>query len=299
MLDIRVNHLINNTEISKLDYKDNTLVYSKLTSFYKPIKAEGVSIKYVMAGEEHYYLNKKRFSIRGNECFISNQPLEGNTHIDSKTEVRGACLNISFNLIKEIEASLADTKYFEGASFFSDSILKEDVFEVFQLNSNNLSQKIASLKAAKYSHPYEIGLRYDSLFFDIGEALVLDQAPKLRYLQKIQTVKSETKREILKRLLWAKEHIDAFYFQDLQVKDLARIATMSEFHFSRMFKMVFGYSPYQYQIKLRMEKAKFGIENKDMMIQEIAQEVGYADIYVFSKAFKKFYGAFPSSYKIK
>ncbi len=297
MSDLQVNHLINNSELSKLDYKDNTLVYSKLTSFYKPILADGVSIKYVITGEEFYSLNNKRFSIKENECFISNQPLDGNALIDSKKDVHGVCMNITFKIIQDIESSLADCKFLEGDALYSDSILKGDIFEVFHLSKNNFSQKLQALSLAKNTHSLDYQNNNENLFFEIGEAFVLDQAPKLSYLTRINTAKPETKKEIVKRLCWAKEHLESYFFLDIQVKDLARIATMSEFHFSRMFKMVFRYSPYQYQIKLRMERAKQLVICKDRLIQDIAQEVGYSDIHVFSKAFKKYFGMFPTAFK--
>ena len=48
--------------------------------------------------------------------------------------------------------------------------------------------------------------------------------------------------------------------------------------------------------KIRMEKAKFMIEEK-RPLTEIALSVGYSDIYQFSRAYKKFYGYSPSTLK--
>lgn len=292
---VQFSHLNIASETEKLVYNNNTLVFSELKNFYKPIQSEGVSIKFVSSGIENYVLNNKKITLKANECFISNQPLVGNVGIESDFNVKGTCLNISYSLIRKIEASMGDCRYFEGEESAKDSILSEEIFDVFYVRKNHLSQKIIDLEQKHHSKkPFEDENNED-LFFEFGEAFILDQKPQLVYQGKLNNAKKETKKDIVNRLLWAKEHLEANYDTDLKVHELAKVATMSDFHFSRMFKQVFGCAPYQYQVKLRMEKARLLLNKKAGMVQDVGLAVGYSDIYTFSKAFKRYFGFYPSS----
>jgi AraC family transcriptional regulator len=287
-------HLNSESVPEKLVYHNNTLVFSELKQFYKPIQSEGISIKYVSAGVENYVLNNKKITLKANECFISNQPLDGSVGIESNFNVNGTCLNISYHLIGKIEASLKDCRYFEGEESGGVAILSEEIFEVFTLGNSHLSQKLFSLKQKHQGNKPFGDENNENLFFEFGEAFVLDQKPQLIYLSKLNNAKKETKKDIVKRLLWAKEYLEANYNTDLKVNELAKVATMSDFHFSRMFKQVFGYAPYQYQVKLRMEKARQLLNKRAGLVQDIGLAVGYSDIYTFSKAFKRYFGLYPS-----
>ena len=61
------------------------------------------------------------------------------------------------------------------------------------------------------------------------------------------------------------------------------------------FKNVFGISPYQYQIRRRLENAKLEIL-KGVSILDTAFAYGYADLASFSKAFKQAFGQSPSQF---
>lgn len=281
--------LTNASILQNLNYKENRLVFSSLNNFSKTIASEGVSIKFVTRGTEHYQLNKKRVTLRENMQFISTLPLEGAVSIESKQSVQGICLNLSYSLIREIENSLRDVSHLEGATGGESALLRAEVFETAPISNSLVVQKIKALQANKMS-----ALAKDNLFFELGEAIVLEQLPRLQYCLKLNKARLGTKKDIVRRLLWAKDHLEANFTQEIQVKDLAQIASMSEFHFSRMFKMAFGYSPHQFQIKLRLEKAKRLLENQEGQVHEIALLVGYPDIYAFSKAYRRYFSETPS-----
>lgn len=96
------------------------------------------------------------------------------------------------------------------------------------------------------------------------------------------------------RLLEAKLQIERAYTKKLCLKELAKVSHFSESHFSAEFKKWFGLAPLQYQTQLRMKDASYLLKNINLSITEIAERVGYPDIYHFSKQFKKFYQKSPS-----
>ncbi len=74
---------------------------------------------------------------------------------------------------------------------------------------------------------------------------------------------------------------------------------MSESHFIRKFKDSFGISPKQYIIKRRIERAELQLLLHQDSVKDIAHSVGFDDISLFVKTFKKMTGMTPSEYRLK
>ena len=73
---------------------------------------------------------------------------------------------------------------------------------------------------------------------------------------------------------------------------------LSPFYISRIFKSEIGDTPIHYLINIRLERAKELLESGlAESVQEVAAQVGYDDVYHFSKLFKKRYGFPPSQAK--
>jgi AraC-like DNA-binding protein len=98
---------------------------------------------------------------------------------------------------------------------------------------------------------------------------------------------------IPERLLVIKEHLDNHYAQPLTLADLARRAGLSVPHFSREFRRCFRASPIDYLIRLRMQKAQYLLMDEHRNITEVAAQVGYDNIFYFSRLFKQHFGHSP------
>ncbi|MBN1554722.1 MAG: helix-turn-helix transcriptional regulator [Phycisphaerae bacterium] len=92
----------------------------------------------------------------------------------------------------------------------------------------------------------------------------------------------------------SREFIERNYTRRLTLPELADRAHMSEAHFCRAFKARFGLAPIAYQQELRVAAARNLLISTDLRCKEIADRLGYADVYCFSKAFKKHAGRSPS-----
>jgi len=49
------------------------------------------------------------------------------------------------------------------------------------------------------------------------------------------------------------EYIHQYYLEDISLKILANISTLSKYHFIKVFKLKTGLTPHQYIINLRIE----------------------------------------------
>lgn len=93
-------------------------------------------------------------------------------------------------------------------------------------------------------------------------------------------------------------HVEANYSRyDLSLEEVAEVAGISKTHMSKLFKNRIGIRYIDYLSKLRMERARFLLEESELSIKEIMLEVGYVDKTNFSKKFKEYFGINASSYR--
>ena len=97
------------------------------------------------------------------------------------------------------------------------------------------------------------------------------------------------------KYLEAKHHMELNYAQRTTLKDLAQRFNLSAPYFCNRFKRYFGVSPMDFLISLRMHAAMHHLRNVNYTISQIAEIVGYSDIFYFSKTFKKRFGASPTA----
>ncbi len=102
---------------------------------------------------------------------------------------------------------------------------------------------------------------------------------------------------IANRLSPAIEYINRNYNKKFSNEELAKRCNMSVSHFRRIFKEKFGVTPMQFRDNIRIYWAKELIESQMFSLSEISDQLGFSDIYHFSKNFKKATGQSPSHYK--
>ena len=87
------------------------------------------------------------------------------------------------------------------------------------------------------------------------------------------------------------------YNQPINLPNYASICGVSESRFAHLFKEKTGYSPYNYQIMLRIEKAKELLTYTALPISQVSTTVGFDDCSYFCRIFKKYVKISPHQYK--
>ena len=98
-----------------------------------------------------------------------------------------------------------------------------------------------------------------------------------------------------KKLIRVLDLIESDLAQDLPLRVLAHTAELSEYHFLRMFKQATGYTPHQYVINQRIERAKELLRKTDISITEIAYLLGFSTPAHFTHHFRRKTGITPSA----
>lgn len=99
--------------------------------------------------------------------------------------------------------------------------------------------------------------------------------------------------ELLRRLLRAKDRMDAASHEAWPVRRLARVSGVSEAHFARSFKQAFGLPPHRYLLSRRIERAKALLRDSDLPITDIAFQTGWCSLGTFGRTFRDVTGESP------
>ena len=100
---------------------------------------------------------------------------------------------------------------------------------------------------------------------------------------------------LLRRLLRAKDRMDAASHEEWPVRRLARVSGVSEAHFARSFKQAFGLPPHRYLLTRRVERAKALLRDTELSITEIAFETGWESLGTFGRTFRDITGESPTT----
>jgi AraC family transcriptional regulator len=100
-----------------------------------------------------------------------------------------------------------------------------------------------------------------------------------------------------RRLTRVREYIDAnLEGGNLTIARLAKVASLSQFHFARAFKAAVGKSPHQYVSGHRLERAKVLLRRGDQSLLDIAVALNFSSQANFTRAFRKGTGMTPGQY---
>lgn len=93
------------------------------------------------------------------------------------------------------------------------------------------------------------------------------------------------------------EYMNTHYLEPLTNRELADFMGMSEKYFITFFHTHIGKSPKQYLIECRMKYSVVLLKDSRNTISDIAMRLNFTDQYSFSKAFKKYFGEAPSTFR--
>jgi AraC family transcriptional regulator len=99
------------------------------------------------------------------------------------------------------------------------------------------------------------------------------------------------------RLSRVRDYIETHLSARLTLTDLAEVACLSPYHFSRSFKEAVGVGPQRYVMQRRVARAKMLMRGTHRPLAEIAQEVGFADQSHLTSIFRRETGVTPGRYR--
>src|SRR5512146_3447423 len=91
--------------------------------------------------------------------------------------------------------------------------------------------------------------------------------------------------------------MDRAYAEPLDVRAVAAVAHVSQAHFTRTFRAVFGETPHRYLQRRRVERSMFLLRETDRSVTDICFDVGFSSLGTFSRTFRDIVGENPTDYR--
>jgi len=91
--------------------------------------------------------------------------------------------------------------------------------------------------------------------------------------------------------------MDRAYAEPLDVKAVASVAHVSEAHFIRTFRSVFGETPHRYLQRRRVERSMFLLRETDKSVTDVCFDVGFSSLGTLSRMFREIVGVSPAAYR--
>lgn len=112
--------------------------------------------------------------------------------------------------------------------------------------------------------------------------------------QKVNSYNTKSIKLVLRK---AVEYLQAHYFEQITLNEVAEHTFVSTYYISRMFKREMGKNFVDYLNEIRIEKAKELLKDVRFKTYEIAEKVGIPDAHYFSRMFKKYVGVTPTEFR--
>ena len=158
------------------------------------------------------------------------------------------------------------------------------------VRNDRLAQLMAMLESEARSPGFASDLIVDGLMRAITSILARqDVALFTPAIDRIRLSPAKLNRVI--------DFIEANLDGEITLADMSAIAGLSPFHFSRVFKLTTGETPYHYLCSRRLDCARRLLAKGDMPLAELALACGFASQSHFTAAFTKAMGISPGRYR--
>ena len=201
-------------------------------------------------------------------------------------------ISIQEDLVREVYAELANAspRAIRGASGME-----------WPVTFSNLAQRCDAVIGPMLSNieqALELGVRDETWLGQQAKMLV----ERLIYSESIRR-RSRYREDrpavspLLKRMERVKTYMDEHFNDAISLESLAESACVSQHHFLRVFKKVYGATPYKYLVQKRLRAARELLLQSGMTITEISSKVGFQSVDGFYRVFRRHYKCSPSEYR--
>ena len=156
-------------------------------------------------------------------------------------------------------------------------------------------QRVVTLLDARSQDPGSVVQNRDWFYAAVGMAASWKELEEVVRSLEETAVAATEKNDTMTKVM---DYLHASYAEHITGQTLARKFGYVPSYISFLFRQAYGQSPAEYLTGLRLRKAKDLIRSQpDLLIREVAEQVGFKNPYHFSRVFKKNEGLWPTEYK--
>ncbi|MEO1258897.1 MAG: AraC family transcriptional regulator [Bacteroidota bacterium] len=277
-------------------WSGNEIKFSSITALDVDLDTSRFHFSLPVRGKEPYYVDGKFYQAGQGEYFIFNTQQEARAAGVFKEKVEGYCIFITEQTINEVARAIGMPLKKSLASPFHHTWQQHAFLtKTYDLKENSFGQYLHRLRYTLQQSSGGQLMDWDAFYFSLAEQFLLAHRQINRHLRAIPSASKLTRREIYRRISLAHCYILDNFAEPFSLDELTRVAFFSKYHIVRLYKKIYGRTPYQHVLQLRIEKAK-ELLMKNYSPTEVAMQLSFADRRSFGKVFKRLVGVAPSAY---
>lgn len=265
----------------------NVVVTATANRYEKHVPESSFSIFTNVTGSANLEINKRKLRVCEQTMFVVNPYQSFYYNIQSERNINTFNIHFNYRFFQEALYSLRNTdlKLLDGPESIDDSY--------FFSSQLHYKEEYFKQMLVQYEPDEE-----DWFLFRILQYMHINEEKSMGKLSFINASKPHVRRELLRRMTEAKDYIYSnYHLQEFSIESLCKEIAMSKFHFLRIFKNIYGCSPYHFLKQVRMGRARYLLQTTDLPVHEIAAHTGFDEPNSFYPVFKKFFHKSPSEFR--
>jgi len=245
-----------------------------------------------MKGSAEWRAGKSRFEIDAGSFVILNDRQPYSMTIEPGPAVETFCIFFERGFVEDAWRASAS----EDARLLDDpertAVLGFE--ERLRPRSGRIDQALRRMRGIAQS-----GGDAEGGFYDLALGMVELRAELAREIGRLPAARVSTREELHSRVQKGRQAMDEMLTEKLPLKNIARLAHLSPFHFHRAFCAVFGETPHAYRTRRRLERAARLLKETDVPVIDVCLDMGFESPASFSTLFRRRYGASPTQFRRK
>jgi len=276
---------------------DNAVLTGTSRRYFVPDFEGPLSIKTVVAGSAVWEAEGRRFTVLENSYLVLNDRQRYTITIDATRSVTTFCVFFERGFVEDVwRATVSSTALLLDAP---QPARAEPIhfFERLETHPSPVLERLRALQR-RILEAGTSGAAFEDEFVRVAEGLVGAERRSRSAIDRLPAARAGTREELYRRVLRGRDYLLSCADRTVRLRDAARAACLSPYHFHRVFTSAFGQTPHQHLTRYRLERAAHLLASTSRSVTEICLESGFDSLGSFSSLFRRRFHVSPSRFRV-
>jgi two-component system, response regulator YesN len=270
----------------EFEYAKKALEYNVVSYIVKPIEMREIKEKFIKIKSDLDVLKNINEKMNEEKKKVIDIQRDFSVLIDMQSNLIESFLNFDkifiYSIFKDISNKVVNMPFNSGIKFLENTLaLLLNKIIGFYLGLNIKEDLIDIIRNISESQNYNRALEVFELWIDSA-------------VNGIEENNNSNSKLVIKK---ANKYIEKNYMNDLTLEKVSEIVFLSPVYLSKVYKKEMGINFIDYVTKIRIERSKELLRNRNLKVYEISELVGYKNLKYFYKIFKRYTGYTPNKYR--
>lgn len=281
--------------ILNVDLRIGRVLHDRASTFYWS-GTGSTSIKSFYNGSVEYRLNSGTRTIDSNRYLLLNDHQPYTIQIDSTQQVESFCVFFAPGYIERAAMDMIGSDQWLLDNPHHPSSLHIELIDKTYWNDDIVTPKIHRLRAV-YPKFRTDQIWIEEQLVDLMQSVLLLHSDVISRMNKITSSRVSTREELYRRVSIANEVILEHFREPLSLEQLSKAAMLSVNHLIRNYMQVYGVTPHQHIVTLRLMEAERLLKKSSLSVSEVCSSVGFESLGSFITIFHRKRGVSPGEFR--